>query len=80
MPFDRVGPYRIGFYSYDVHSGEPPHVHVMRDNKELKIWLNDLTVHFNNGFKTNEERKIIAVVTQYQAQFLAKWEAYNDRI
>lgn len=46
MPFERIGPYRIGFYSEDVRSDEPPHVHVMRDDKEIKIWLNDLTIHY----------------------------------
>lgn len=80
MPFDRIGPYRIGFYSEDVRSGEPPHVHVFRDNNELKIWLDNLTIHYNKGFKSSEERKILRVVSQYQTQFLAKWEAYREQL
>lgn len=80
MPFERIGPYRIGFYSEDVMSGEPPHVHVVREGRELKIWLRDLTVHSNKGFSSREARKIKRVIGQYQAHFLAKWEEYGDNI
>src|SRR5262249_10497064 len=34
----RDGPYRMFFYSAD--RGEPPHVHVVREAKEAKFWLN----------------------------------------
>ncbi len=33
----RVGPYRLFFYSAD--GGEPPHIHVDRDNHIAKLWL-----------------------------------------
>ncbi len=80
MPFERIGPYRIGFYSWDVRSGEPPHVHVMKENKEIKIWLSDLKTHYNKGFKASEERRIRTVIAQYQSHFLEKWEDYRDRL
>ena len=80
MPFERIGPYRIGFYSQDVYDGEPPHVHVMRENNEIKIWLDDLTIHYNYGFKASEERKIRKVIAQYRDHFLAKWEDYRANI
>ena len=34
--------YRFFFYSAD--GWEPPHVHVAKDGKEAKVWLNDLGV------------------------------------
>ena len=33
----RVGPFRFFFYAGD--GGEPPHVHVERDEGEAKFWL-----------------------------------------
>jgi hypothetical protein len=33
----RSGPYRFFFYTGD--GGEPPHVHVERDDCEAKFWL-----------------------------------------
>ena len=33
----RSGPFRVFFYAGD--SGEPPHVHVERDDCQAKFWL-----------------------------------------
>jgi hypothetical protein len=43
----RWGPYRAFFYSNE--RGEPAHVHVRAENRELKVWLHDLTVAVNAG-------------------------------
>jgi hypothetical protein len=42
----RAGPYRFLFYSDD--SGEPPHVHVERDDNSAKFWLNPIRLQ-NSG-------------------------------
>jgi hypothetical protein len=39
--------YRFFFYAAD--GWEPAHIHVVKDGKEAKIWLNDLTLAINNG-------------------------------
>lgn len=36
----RIGPYRLFFYSAD--GGEPPHIHVERDDRIAKLWLDRL--------------------------------------
>ena len=38
----RGGPFRFFFYLGD--RGEPPHVHVQRDNHIAKFWLNPVTL------------------------------------
>ena len=40
--------YRFFFYSAD--GWEPPHVHVAKDGKEAKVWLNDLGVAVSLGY------------------------------
>jgi hypothetical protein len=44
----RAGPYRFYFYSYDC--AEPRHMHVDRDDRSAKVWLDpDVTVAANHG-------------------------------
>lgn len=44
----RIGPYRFYFYSYDC--GEPRHMHVDRENKSAKFWLDpDVSLANNYG-------------------------------
>lgn len=40
--------YRFFFYSAD--GWEPPHIHVIKDGKESKLWLNDLAVAVHDYF------------------------------
>lgn len=44
----RVGPYRFFLYSGD--GAEPSHIHVERDDKEAKYWLNPIRLAQNRGF------------------------------
>lgn len=52
----RIGPYRFHFYSREI--GEPPHVHVARDDFEAKFWLDPVRVAANYGFRPAELRRI----------------------
>ena len=45
----REGPFRFFFYLGD--RGEPPHVHVQRDNNIAKFWLNPVTLERSGGLK-----------------------------
>jgi hypothetical protein len=51
------GPYRFYFYSYDC--GEPRHMHVDREKKSAKFWLDpDVTLAENYGYTRKELREI----------------------
>jgi hypothetical protein len=55
-----IGPYRFFFYAGD--RGEPPHVHVERDNKVAKSWLDPVRVQSSravNGKELNRIRKLV---------------------
>jgi len=64
---------RAFFYSNEGH--EPPHLHVIRDNKEAKFWLHDLSVAVNLGFAAHEINAILIVLRENRV-LLA--EAWND--
>ncbi|MEW6348606.1 MAG: DUF4160 domain-containing protein [Thermodesulfobacteriota bacterium] len=54
------GPCRLLFYSFDCN--EPPHVHVQRENRVCKFWLDPLTLAANHGVSPRELKDIVRVV------------------
>ncbi|MFH1632688.1 MAG: DUF4160 domain-containing protein [Chloroflexota bacterium] len=70
----RSGPYRIFFYSGD--RDEPPHVHVERDDKIAKFWLEPVRLQRSDGFSRKEINRIQKLVGSNQEQCLDKWYDY----
>ncbi|GAB4114780.1 MAG: hypothetical protein Tsb0027_04130 [Wenzhouxiangellaceae bacterium] len=52
----RDGPYRFYWYSHE--PDEPPHIHVDRDNRSAKFWLQPVALARNLGFPAHELRQI----------------------
>ena len=63
--------YRVSFYSYDLT--ERIHVHIFKSGQECKVWVDDMTVAFNHGFKTTEIAEICRIVTERRAEISARW-------
>jgi hypothetical protein len=75
MPSIRLaGPYEIYFTSHD--RGEPPHVHVDRENMAAKIWLEPVRVAYNLGYSRHELRKIERIVAENRDLCVKKWHDY----
>jgi hypothetical protein len=70
----RQGPYRFFFYASDRE--EPQHVHVERDDKVAKLWLNPIRLHKNGGFTRPEIVRILNVLREHQEQLLEAWNEY----
>jgi hypothetical protein len=70
----RSGPYRVYFYSHDLN--EPPHVHVDRDDRSAKFWLNPVSLARNLGFKPKELRVIERLLVENEALLLAAWQEH----
>ena len=63
--------YRVSFYSYDL--AEPMHVHVFKAGHECKVWLADLTIAFNHGFKPEEIAEIGRIIDERRAEIAERW-------
>ena len=63
--------YRVSFYSYDL--AERMHVHVFKSGSECKIWMDDLALAFNRGFKPNEVAEIRRMVSERRAEIVERW-------
>jgi len=74
MPTVLIEGYKFRFYSSD--GSEPPHVHVLSDNHEAKIWLLPVALQHNHGYNATELDRILRLTRQNQAQLLEVWNAY----
>ncbi len=70
----RFGPYRFFFFAGD--RDEPPHIHVEREDKVAKFWLDPVRLQSSGGFSRNEIIRIQRVVNEYQIQLREAWNAY----
>ena len=73
----RAGPYRIYFVSHDL--GEPPHVHVDRDDQSAKFWLDPVGLARNLGFSPRELRLIEGIISEHQLELLEAWNVHIGR-
>lgn len=70
----RIGPYRFFFYAND--RDEPPHVHVEREDKIAKFWLDPVRLHNSGGLNRTEIGRIQKLVVQYRQQLMEAWNEY----
>ena len=70
----RHGPYRFYFFSNE--GDEPPHIHVDRDNRSAKFWLDPVALERNHGFAGHELRTLERVAGEHQRAFLERWHEY----
>jgi hypothetical protein len=66
--------YRLFFYSAD--GWEPAHVHVTKDAKEAKIWLENVSVAVNMGFTAQDLNEIVKKTREERESFLRSWNDY----
>ena len=77
MPTIFIAGYRFRFYSSDVH--EPPHVHVIHDDNEAKIWLEPIQLEYNRGYNRAELNRVLKLTEHNQTRLLEAWHEYFDR-
>ena len=70
----RTGPYRFYFYSHEPN--EPPHVHVDRETKSAKFWLQPVGLARNFGFSAMELGKLQSLVEEHQKALMEAWDGY----
>lgn len=68
------GPYRFFFASFDC--SEPPHVHVERENKTCKFWLEPLGLARSHGFGARELNVIRRIIQTHRTVILEAWHEH----
>lgn len=71
----RLGPYRFYFYSYDCE--EPRHMHVDRENRSAKFWLDpDVALAYNYGYGRKELRQIEHLARKNLERLRNAWDDF----
>lgn len=69
--------FRFFFYSGD--RNEPPHIHVRKAGQEAKFCLNPIRPAKLGQFKRGEQRRILSILQENEAQILERWnEHFNS--
>jgi hypothetical protein len=77
MPTIFIAGYKFRFYSSDAH--ESPHVHVIHNDNEAKIWLDQIQFEYNRGYNRAELNRVLKLTEQNQTRLLEAWHEYFDR-
>jgi len=70
----RTGPYRFFFVSLDYD--EPPHVHVRRENRVAKFWLDPVALQETGRFSRTELNGIAKLVNEHREYLLERWHEF----
>ena len=70
----RSGPYRFFFYAGDGH--EPPHIHIERDSKKAKFWLEPVKFESSAGFSRGELMDVYRLISTHRELLLEFWHDY----
>jgi hypothetical protein len=73
----RVTGYRSWFYEADLD--EPAHVHVGREEREAKYWLNPVRVARAGRFKPVDLREIERIIEDNRDFLLNAWQEEQNR-
>lgn len=68
------GPYRLFFFSFDC--GEPKHLHVQRERKVCKYWMEPIALASNHGFSAVELNAIRQLLETNRAKILEAWNEH----
>ena len=66
--------HKFRFYAMDMD--EPPHVHIIKDRKSLKVWLRNLEVAQNRGYTDQEVGRLLAVVAERREEWMGAWDDF----
>lgn len=69
-----VGPYRFFFYAGD--RDEPIHVHVEREDKIAKFWIDPIRLQSSGGFNRTEISKIHKIIYKNKSALMEAWDEY----
>ena len=66
--------HKFRFFALD--RDEPPHVHIVKDGKSLKVWLRNLEVVRNKGYNDREVAQLLAVTGEHRDDWIGAWNDF----
>lgn len=72
----RIGAYRFFFYAGD--RAERVHIHVRRDEREARFWLEPVRLEWNRGFTLRELNVLEGLVQEHAESLVRAWCEYFE--
>jgi hypothetical protein len=66
--------HKFRFFSSDMQ--ELPHVHIAKDRKSAKVWLQSLEVEYAHGYNERELNALLAVVAENRDEWIRSWNEF----
>jgi hypothetical protein len=74
----RTAGYRFGFYASD--ADERPHVHVKKNGKHAKFWLEpNIEMEFNRRYRQHDVTQIRKLIEKHRSELLKAWHDFFGR-
>jgi hypothetical protein len=73
----RIRGYRCWFYQADL--AEPPHIHVGKEGKEAKYWMNPVALARSRGFRDHELNEIKRILLEHRDYILQTWRKEQEK-
>jgi hypothetical protein len=64
----------VFFTSFDCN--EPAHVHIERDDKTCKFWVDPIELARNHGFNARELSRIRRLISIHRSAILEAWDEH----
>lgn len=68
------------FFFYSNEAGEPPHIHVEKEGKVAKFWLEPVELARTNGFKSHELTTIRDLILDRRNQLKDSWHEFFKEV
>jgi hypothetical protein len=65
------------FFFYSREGNEPPHIHVVGHDGEMKVWLNTLTVAKVFNLSPSHQKLVMEIVSQNRDLLIKKWGEFH---
>ncbi|MFP5468662.1 MAG: DUF4160 domain-containing protein [Alphaproteobacteria bacterium] len=64
------------FYYFSNEGSEPPHIHIDKDHKTVKFWLDPVSIARNIGFSAQEITRLASKLREEQTMLLEVWHEH----
>jgi hypothetical protein len=69
----------LPFFFYAGDRDEPHHIHIERDDKVAKFWLDPIRLQNSGGFNRLELRHVYSIIEENREFLMEAWNEYFGR-
>lgn len=67
------------FFFFSREGAEPPHIHMERDDRYAKFWLEGPALAHNRGFRSHELAALGRLIVEHRVRIQEHWHEHFNR-